>query len=113
MAQHIVSGEITSGTEVYLVTGSHGHIGSYIVEQLVKQKDNIEIVCIDNFYNANIDNLKVSYKLINSRSNVKIHDVRVDITDAKLMRETFEKYRPSYVFHCASYLTLDSKENKS
>ena len=38
MAQHIVSGEITSGTEVYLVTGSHGHIGSYIVEQLVKAK---------------------------------------------------------------------------
>ena len=43
MAQHIVSGEITSGTEVYLVTGSHGHIGSYIVEELIKTKNDIQI----------------------------------------------------------------------
>ena len=113
MVQHTVTGETDSSSEVYLVTGSHGHIGSYIVEQLVKQKNNIEVVCVDNFYNANVDNLEISYKLIKSRSNVKIHDVRVDITDIKLMRETFEKYKPSYVFHCASYLTLDSKENKS
>ena len=113
MVQHTVTGETESSSEVYLVTGSHGHIGSYIVEQLVKQKSNIEIVCVDNFYNANLDNLKIPYNMINSRSNVKIHDVRVDITDAKLMRDTFEKYKPLYVFHCASYLTLDSKENKS
>ena len=113
MGQHTVTGEADSSSEVYFVTGSHGHIGSYIVEYLVKQKSNIEIVCVDNFYNANLDNLKIPYNMINSRSNVKIHDVRVDITDAKLMRDTFEKYKPLYVFHCASYLTLDSKENKS
>ena len=113
MVQHTITGESTSDFEVYLVTGSHGHIGSYIVERLIKQKGNIEIVCIDNFYNADVDNLKISYKLLNSRTNIKIHDVRADITDTKLMRETFEKYKPSYVFHCASYLTLDSKENKS
>ena len=36
MVQHIVTGEsTTSDGEVYLVTGSHGHIGSYIVEELV------------------------------------------------------------------------------
>ena len=113
MVQHTVTGEAAGSSEVYLVTGSRGHIGSYIVEYLVKQKSNIEIVCVDNFYNANLDNLKIPYNMINSRSNVKIHDVRVDITDAKLMRDTFEKYKPLYVFHCASYLTLDSKENKS
>ena len=113
MVQHTVTGEAAGSSEVYLVTGSHGHIGSYIVEYLVKRKSNIEIVCVDNFYNANLDNLKIPYNMINSRSNVKIHDVRVDITDAKLMRDTFEKYKPLYVFHCASYLTLDSKENKS
>ena len=61
MVQHIVTGESTSDGEVYLVTGSHGHIGSYIVEELCRQKDNIEIVCLDNFYNANIDNLKIYF----------------------------------------------------
>ena len=112
MVQHIVTGEPTGDGEVYLVTGSHGHIGSYIVEELCRQKDNIEIVCLDNFYNANLDNLKVSYKLSQDK-NIKLHDTRVDISDEKLMRDTFLRYRPQYVFHCASYLTLDSKENKS
>ena len=112
MEQHIVTGELTTDGEVYLVTGSHGHIGSYIVEELCRRKDNIEIVCLDNFYNANLDNLKVSYKLTQDK-NIKLHDTRVDISDEKLMRDTFLRYKPKYVFHCASYLTLDSKENKS
>ena len=88
MVQHIVTGEPTGEGEVYLVTGSHGHIGSYIVEELCRQKDNIEIVCLDNFYNANLDNLKVSYKLSQDK-NIKLHDTRVDISDEKLMRDTF------------------------
>ena len=66
MVQHIVTGESTSDGEVYLVTGSHGHIGSYIVEELCRQKDNIEIVCLDNFYNANIDNLLLEGGVISS-----------------------------------------------
>jgi UDP-glucose 4-epimerase len=112
MVQHIVTGESTGDGEVYLVTGSHGHIGSYVVEELVKTKDNIQIICVDNFYNADIDNLKVSYKIAENK-NIKIRDVRVDITDSILMRETFLKYNPDYVFHCASYLTLDSNNHKS
>ena len=79
MVQHIFTGEPTSVGEVYLVTGSHGHIGSYIVEELCRQKDNIEIICLDNFYNANIDNLKISYKLAQDK-NIKLRDVRVDIS---------------------------------
>ena len=80
MVQHIVTGESTISGEVYLVTGSHGHIGSYIVEELCRQKDNIQIICMDNFYNANVDNLKESYKVAENK-NIKIRDVRVDITD--------------------------------
>ena len=112
MAHHIVTGDSTADLETYLITGAFGHIGSYIVEELIKTKNDIQIVCIDNFYNANIDNLKSSYNLVQDK-NIKIHDVRIDITDARLMRDTFSRYKPDYVFHCASYLTLDSKEYKS
>jgi len=112
MVQHIITGELTGDGEVYLVTGSHGHIGSYIVEELVKTKDNIQIICVDNFYNGDIDNLKVSYKLAADK-NIKLTDTTVDIADTKIMRETFEKYKPTHVFHCASYLTLDSNKHKS
>jgi UDP-glucose 4-epimerase len=104
--QHYVDGD------VYLVTGSHGHIGSYIVEELCKTKDNIQIICVDSLYNGNIDNLKESLSIIEGK-NISLVPALVDITNTNLMRETFEKYKPNYVFHCASYLTLDSNKHKS
>jgi len=104
--QHYVDGD------VYLVTGSHGHIGSYIVEELCKIKDNIQIICVDSLYNGNIDNLKESLSIIEGK-NISLVPALVDITNTKMMRETFEKYQPNYVFHCASYLTLDSNKHKS
>ena len=104
--QHYVDGD------VYLVTGSHGHIGSYIVEELCKTKDNIQIICVDSLYNGNIDNLKESLSIIEGK-NISLVPALVDITNTKMMRETFEKYQPNYVFHCASYLTLDSNKHKS
>jgi len=104
--QHYVDGD------VYLVTGSHGHIGSYIVEELCKTKDNIQIICVDSLYNGNIDNLKESLSIIEGK-NISLVPALVDITNTNLMRETFEKYKPNYVFHCASYLTLDSNKSKS
>ena len=54
MVDQFISGNVEPEGDAYLVTGSHGHIGSYIVEELVRQKDNIIIVCIDNLYNGNI-----------------------------------------------------------
>ena len=112
MVQHIVTGETPVDGEVYLVTGSHGHIGSYIVEELVKQKDDITIVCVDNLYNGSVDNLQETYSIVNDK-NIKIIPVIADIADEGIMRETFSKYRPDYLFHTASYLTLDSNKYKS
>ena len=112
MVDNFVSGNIEPEGDVYLVTGSHGHIGSYIVEELVKQKDDITIVCVDNLYNGNVDNLQESYSFAYDK-NIKLVPVIMDITDEKIMRETFSRYRPNYVFHTASYLTLDSNKYKS
>ena len=67
MARHIVTGDSTADLETYLVTGAFGHIGSYIVEELIKTKNDIQIVCVDNFYNANIDNLKNSFNLVRDK----------------------------------------------
>ena len=44
MVDQFISGNVELEGDVYLVTGSHGHIGSYIVEELVKQKNNIIII---------------------------------------------------------------------
>ena len=112
MVDNFVSGNVEPEGDTYLVTGSHGHIGSYIVEELVKQKDDITIVCVDNLYNGNVDNLKQAYSTAADK-NIKIIPVIADITKEYIMRETFFKYKPNYVFHTASYLTLDSNRYKS
>ena len=117
MVDNFVSGDIEPQGDVYLITGSHGHIGSYIVEELTKQKDDISIICVDNLYNGNVDNLQTAYTHAYHNGgptgppkNVNIVPVIADITNEKIMRETFSKYRPDYVFHTASYLTLDSNK---
>ena len=113
MVDHFVSGGSGSlAGDVYLVTGSHGHIGSYIVEELCKTKDNIQIICIDNLYNGNVENLKDSFTIAEDK-NIEIVPVLADITDETLMKQTFIRYMPNYVFHTASYLTLDSNKYKS
>ena len=71
MVDQFLTGSVEPAGDVYLVTGSHGHIGSYIVEELVKQKDDITIVCVDNLYNGNVDNLQEAYSIANDK-NIKI-----------------------------------------
>ena len=112
MVDQFISGNVEPQGDAYLVTGSHGHIGSYIVEELVKQKDNIIIVCVDNLYNGSVDNLAKAYSVAADK-NIKIIPVITDITDENIMRDTFTKFKPIYVFHTASYLTLDSNKYKS
>ena len=58
MVDYILTSDVRYEKEntTYLVTGSHGNIGSYIVEELCKQKDNINIVCVDSMYNGNATN---------------------------------------------------------
>ena len=112
MVDNFVSGNVTPQGDVYLVTGSHGHIGSYIVEELVRQKDDITILCVDNLYNGNVDNLRDAYAIADSK-NIKIILITADITVEDIMREMFSKHKPNYVFHTASYLTLDSNKYKS
>ena len=101
MVDQFISGNVEIEGEAYLVTGSHGHIGSYIVEELVKQRDDIIIVCVDNLYNGSIDNLQEAYSTADAK-NIRIIPVIADITDEKIMRDTFIKYKPIYVFHAAS-----------
>lgn len=113
MVDHIVVGSENKADGVtYLVTGSHGHIGSYVVEELSRTKNNVRIVCIDNHYNSNLDNLKTSYSLAKDNNN-EIVSISADISNESSMIEIFIKEKPDYVFHCASYLTLDSKQFKA
>ena len=77
----------------YLVTGSHGNIGSYIVEELCEQKDNINIICVDNMYNGNTPNLHRSFELAK--------DKNIFITENKksYLYELAGKLKAEVVYH--------------
>lgn len=41
--------------KIILVTGGAGHVGSHIIEQLLKDPDN-QVICLDNYFNGSKDN---------------------------------------------------------
>lgn len=96
-----------------IITGSYGHIGSFIVEWLCKLFKNMNLLLIDNNYNGNIKNLNDAEWLAYKNNNKLVWlDISYDIRYYDLMERIFKINRPQYVFHQASLLTLDSKIDK-
>ncbi len=91
-----------------VISGGAGNVGSYIVELLAKYYKGSNIVVIDNMYNGNLSNLDRAYEYASENDN-RIHFYRDDITNYRKMDFIFDVFRPNYVFHQASLLTLDSR----
>lgn len=84
--------------QVILITGGAGNIGSYILDEVLKQNPKLCIV-VDNFFNG---------KNINPDPRVKY--LPIDISSLEEMEYVFKTYLPQYVFHCASMLIQDSEK---
>ena len=82
---------------VVLITGGAGNIGSYIVDEILKQEPKLCII-VDNFFNGN-----------NTRTEKNVKVYPFDIANVEELSYVFEKYSPEYVFHCASMLIQDSE----
>ena len=91
-----------------IVTGGYGHIGSYVIEHLCKTLTNSTIVCVDNMYNGKQTNLDDAFHIANKRDNI-IVIMETDVSNSYKMEKIFSRFKPTYVFHQASMLTLDSK----
>ena len=89
---------------VFLVTGGAGNIGSYVVEALIAEKARL-VVVVDNFYNGHLENLEQALQSTTTRVVV----VNEDISVHDRLAAVFNQYKPDYVFHLASMLTLDCK----
>lgn len=74
-----------------LVTGGAGFIGSHLVREL-QQHGNFTIVVLDDLSGGFRENVP---------ENVSF--VRGSVTDEKLVRELFDKYRFTYIYHLAAY----------
>ena len=81
-----------------LVTGGAGYIGSHIVEQLIKNKENVII----------LDNLVTGYKkLINKKAKF----VKADIRNKSKIKRIIKDYNISSIIHLAAYLNVSEAEN--
>ena len=85
--------------EVILVTGGGGSIGSELCRQIAKNNPKLLLV-LDIYENSVYDiqnELKETYK------DLKYYAIIVSVTDKKMMRSIFEKYKPTVVFHAAAH----------
>ncbi len=74
-----------------LVTGGAGHIGSHIVERLLKRGD--EVLVIDNYQTGRRDNLQ---------ENINLRIVEDSIANTQKVFEVFEEFLPEILVHAAA-----------
>ena len=80
-----------------LVTGGAGYIGSHIVEQLIKDKQNVII----------LDNLVTGYKKL---INKKVKFIKADIKDKSKIINIIKDFKINSIIHLAAHLNVSEAE---
>jgi len=81
----------------YLVTGGAGFIGSHLCEQLVKEGH--DIICLDNFYNGNLNNIR---GLFNNKNFYFVEDTILNIPRLKELAADCD-----HIFHLAAQIHVE------
>ena len=87
-----------------LVTGGLGFIGHKVVEQLQKQNHRVEVIDVLTTYGLlDKDQLEYLYneRLAKFHEDTIIH--KIDVAEIELVNDIFEKLKPDYVVHLASF----------
>jgi len=90
-----------------LITGAAGFIGSYLVLELLKTVENINIVGLDNvndYYDVSIKEYRLSEieKAVEKAEGSSWTFIKGNLADKALIDETFEKYNFSVVVNLAA-----------
>jgi dTDP-glucose 4,6-dehydratase len=86
----------------YVVTGGYGFIGSHIIDELLREPDNIII---------NIDKCGIGSSIHNLPFNKRIITYIVDLCKTEEIEHIFKKHNPNYVIHCAAESHVDRSIN--
>ena len=78
----------------YLVTGGSGFIVSHLCERLVKEGH--DVVCLDNFYNGNLNNIR---GLFNNKNFYFVEDSILNVNRLKELTGDCE-----HIFHLAAQI---------
>jgi FlaA1/EpsC-like NDP-sugar epimerase len=85
--------------QTVLVTGAGGSIGSELCRQIARA-DPARIVLVDQSESALFD---IERELVDERGFTAGFPVLADVKNRSRMRQVFEKYAPTVVFHAAAY----------
>ena len=75
-----------------LITGVAGLIGARLADYLIENQPNCEVIGIDDLSGGYTENL-----------NPKVKFIEANLINQVTLAQTFEKYKPDYVFHLAAY----------
>jgi FlaA1/EpsC-like NDP-sugar epimerase len=85
--------------QIVLVTGAGGSIGSELCRQIARA-DPARIVLVDQSESALFD---IERELVDERGFTAGFPVLADVKNRSRLRQVFEKYSPTVVFHAAAY----------
>lgn len=104
----INKGGVAAGLKdaVVLVTGAAGSVGSGLARLLIKFECK-QVILLDQ---AELPLGELQKELLTSFPNGGFKAIIGSVTDPYWMRLVFEKYRPQYVFHAASYKQISLME---
>ena len=88
---------LTTGLKKYLVTGGAGFIGSHLCKRLLE--DGHSVVCVDNFYNGNLNNIRGLF------NNKNFWFVEEDILNFDRMKEIARGC--DHIFHLAAQIHVE------
>ena len=75
-----------------LITGVAGLLGSRLADWIIENQPGVEVIGIDDLSGGYYDNV-----------NSKVKFREANLTNQVTLAQTFEKYKPDYVFHFAAY----------
>ncbi len=89
-------------TDVLLVTGGAGFIGSNFIRHILGKRKDVKIINLDKItYSGNLENLKDVSK------DPRYTFVKGDVADAKKIDSIFKKYKPNYIINFAAETHVD------
>ena len=87
---------------IILITGSAGFIASHLIEELLKDKNNI-IIGIDNFYSGTKDNLNYLFSIDVDK---KFKFIEGDICNIEFLDNVMKEYQVKYIYHLAAIVSV-------
>ena len=89
-----------------LVTGGLGYIGSHTIVDLLQK--GFDVVSVDNLVNSNQDKLSGIFKITGKR----VKNYTIDICDFNLLKDVFEKEKPTHIIHFAALKSVPESVNE-